>query len=76
VTNSNRENIHEAIKALGPMAEGDVPGLAMKLSSTFQQSGMTLQMIEEEIHRLRSANTAGAPAEKAERPGDGEVRPE
>jgi hypothetical protein len=64
VTNSNRESIREAIMALGPTAEDDVPALAIRLSSTFQQSGMTLQMIEEEIRRLLAANTAGAGTDK------------
>jgi hypothetical protein len=64
VPNSNRDSIREAILALGPMAEGDVPALAMRLSSTFQQSGMTLQMIEEEIRRLLAANIAGAGTDK------------
>jgi hypothetical protein len=54
VSHSNRESIREAIKALGPTAEGEVPALAIKLSSTFQQSGMTLQMIEDAIRQART----------------------
>jgi hypothetical protein len=63
VTNSSRESIREAILSLGPTAEADVSALAIQLSSRFQQSGMTLQMIEEEIRRLLSANIAGARAD-------------
>ena len=51
VTSSNRESIRKAILALGPVAEGDVALLAIQLSSKFPQSGMTIQMIEEEIRR-------------------------
>jgi hypothetical protein len=74
VTNSRRESIREAILSLGPTAEGDVSALAMQLSSRFQQSGMTLQMIEAEIRRLLTANVAGATADKPDWWQDSKLR--
>ena len=71
---TNRDSLREAILALGPMADGDVPLLAIKLSSTFQQSGLTLQMIEEEIRRLLTANRAGATPDKASSSRDSALR--
>jgi hypothetical protein len=74
VPGTNRDSLREAILALGPVADGDVPLLAMKLSSTFQQSGLTIQMIEEEIRRLLTANRAGAAADTASSSMDGALR--
>ncbi len=62
MSNSPRDSIKKAILDLGPLADGDVPGLAIQLSSRFQQSGMTLQMIEEAIRRVQAAEGAVASA--------------
>jgi hypothetical protein len=53
MSGSSRDSLQEAILELGDIAEGEIQLLAMRLSSRFQQSGLTIDRIEEEIRKVR-----------------------